>query len=380
MIKSDTANKIITRRKIFLYLLIIAVMLAYSTVHAQTPIVRGVLFYSPTCSFCHTVMTEVIPPMLDKYGDQLQIAAIDTSKPDGQNIYLAVIQKYQLPDERLGVPMLIVGNTIMVGAREIPDQLPILIEKHLADGGIDWPDIPGLQEVLAAQQTTGSEGSSSPTGLIMTDLNPPTIQELIARDPAGNALAIVVLVGMIVSLVWMYFLMQPGRRTRSKKVPAWVIPVLSVIGFGVASYLAFVEVNNVTAVCGPVGDCNTVQESEYARLFGVLPIGILGMLGYVAIVAVWLVTKYSQGNIALQAKWLLFWILLFGVLFSIYLTFLEPFVIGATCAWCISSAVIMTLLLWAVVLPGEIKFPKATRREKSIQKKRTVRHATKRRR
>jgi uncharacterized membrane protein len=34
-----------------------------------------------------------------------------------------------------------------------------------------------------------------------------------------------------------------------------------------------------------------------------------------------------------------------GVLFSIYLTFLEPFVIGATCAWCLSSAVIMTLLL-----------------------------------
>ena len=30
--------------------------------------------------------------------------------------------------------------------------------------------------------------------------------------------------------------------------------------------------------------------------------------------------------------------------FSIYLTFLEPFVIGATCLWCLSSAVIMTLL------------------------------------
>jgi uncharacterized membrane protein len=35
----------------------------------------------------------------------------------------------------------------------------------------------------------------------------------------------------------------------------------------------------------------------------------------------------------------------FGVLFSIYLTFLEPFVIGATCLWCITSAVIMMLLL-----------------------------------
>jgi uncharacterized membrane protein len=36
---------------------------------------------------------------------------------------------------------------------------------------------------------------------------------------------------------------------------------------------------------------------------------------------------------------------IFGVLFSIYLTFLEPFVIGATCMWCISSAVLMIILL-----------------------------------
>lgn len=36
-----------------------------------------------------------------------------------------------------------------------------------------------------------------------------------------------------------------------------------------------------------------------------------------------------------------------GVAFSIYLTFLEPFVIGATCMWCINSAVAMTLILVA---------------------------------
>ncbi len=32
---------------------------------------------------------------------------------------------------------------------------------------------------------------------------------------------------------------------------------------------------------------------------------------------------------------------LFGLAFSTYLTFLEPFVIGATCAWCLTSAVCM---------------------------------------
>ena len=42
---------------------------------------------------------------------------------------------------------------------------------------------------------------------------------------------------------------------------------------------------------------------------------------------------------------------LFGVIFSIYLTFLEPFVIGATCMWCITSAIVITLQFWAATDP-----------------------------
>ncbi len=41
-----------------------------------------------------------------------------------------------------------------------------------------------------------------------------------------------------------------------------------------------------------------------------------------------------------------------GTGFSIYLTFLEPFVIGATCMWCLSSAVIVTVLMWLTARPA----------------------------
>jgi uncharacterized membrane protein len=44
---------------------------------------------------------------------------------------------------------------------------------------------------------------------------------------------------------------------------------------------------------------------------------------------------------------------LFGTLFSVYLTFLEPFVIGATCAWCLTSAVLMAALLALAAAPGK---------------------------
>jgi uncharacterized membrane protein len=124
------------------------------------------------------------------------------------------------------------------------------------------------------------------------------------------------------------------------------------IGLGVAGYLAYVETTLVQAVCGPVGDCNTVQQSEYARLLGILPIGILGLAGYVAILLAWVVGSYTSPPLAAVASLGLLGMTTFGLLFSIYLTFLEPFVIGATCAWCLTSAILMTALFWLSLAPG----------------------------
>jgi uncharacterized membrane protein len=53
----------------------------------------------------------------------------------------------------------------------------------------------------------------------------------------------------------------------------------------------------------------------------------------------------------------------FGVLFSIYLTFLEPFVIGATCAWCLTSAIVMTALFWLSLAPAKLALSNLLPRE-----------------
>jgi uncharacterized membrane protein len=161
-------------------------------------------------------------------------------------------------------------------------------------------------------------------------------------DRTGNSLSVLVLLGMLVSLV----LRGYPPRVRGGEWPSWVVPALVVVGAGVACYLSYVEVTHTEAVCGPVGDCNTVNQSEYATLFGFLPVGVLGLVGYGVILALWVLRHSGTGNMPRLAT-LGFWAAaLFGTLFSVYLTFLEPFVIGATCAWCLTSAVIMTLLLW----------------------------------
>jgi uncharacterized membrane protein len=207
----------------------------------------------------------------------------------------------------------------------------------------------GLTNLIPARVVT-----PPPTILPLTVPNPQgpppgllaEMQEKFSRDVAGNSIAIITLLLMIGSAIWIVFSFILGLPPQ-KPWPSWVIVALTLIGLGIGFYLTFIETTQTPAVCGPVGDCNSVQKSQYAYLFGLIPVGILGLLGYLTILIGWIGQRYTNQkwrNYIWLCLWGLSW---FGVLFSIYLTFLEPFVIGATCMWCISSAIVMTLLLWA---------------------------------
>jgi len=339
---------------------------------ADAAVVRAVMFYSPSCGHCHYIVSEVLPPLLEKYGDQFMIVGVNVAEEGGQALYQAAITQFAIPDERLGVPTLIIGDSVLVGSGEIPDQLPGLIETYLAQGGLDWPAIPGLAEALAASAPTSEPPTPSPTPLsaavvetapaatavVPTATAAPTIPGIVtddggwrarfARDPLGNGISIAVLVGMIVSVLYQGIALTRAPGEAALRRWTWAIPPLVVLGVIVAGYLAYVETQQVAAVCGPVGDCNAVQQSEFALLLGFLPIAVLGLMGYVGIGAAWGVARYMPDPWANLAKLALVGMAWFGIAFSIYLTFLEPFVIGATCAWCLTSAVVMTALFWVI--------------------------------
>jgi uncharacterized membrane protein/thiol-disulfide isomerase/thioredoxin len=362
-----------------LVILILASTLITSPVQAQTPnaVVYAVLFYSPDCGHCHYVINETLPPLFAKYGDQLQIIGVDVTQPDGQALFLAALQKFGL--EQGGVPFLVVGDVYLIGSGEIPEQFPLLIETYLAQGGMDWPDIPGLRETLglspAVTQTSPpltalpdqptpqtDPGPAATAQSVIPPSNLPNLtltddatwQEKFARDPAGNSLSVLVLLFMFAAAIWSVIEFRKQRKIKAPIKWSWDIPVLCLMGFGVAGYLAYVESAHVTAVCGPVGDCNTVQQSAYARLFGILPIGVLGLIGYITIALAWLTARYTKGQISNWSALALFVFSAFGTLFSIYLTFLEPFVIGATCAWCLTSAVLITIIMLLSLRPAKM--------------------------
>lgn len=332
-------------RRICMILIVLALITmpgwSAQIVQAQEAVVQVVLFYSPSCPHCHDVIQEALPPLIEKYGEQFEVLGIDITTAQGRELFLSAGEHFQIPDMYMAVPMMIVGDQILLGSAEIPEKLPGLIEQHLAQGGLSWPAIPGLKEALAAIEGTGNQDmEAGQTGVL----------QRFQQDLAGNTLAVIVLAGMLFSLAGVVVYMRRSRGEEKsgalQRYSVALIPLLCVAGAAVAGYLAYVETAQVEAVCGPVGDCNTVQQSEYALLFGVIPVGVLGLYGYAALFIAWLFSHFSRGEGAAFASLLVFIMALGGTLFSIYLTFLEPFVIGATCIWCLSSAVIMTVLMW----------------------------------
>jgi uncharacterized membrane protein len=291
------------------------------------PVVRMFYFYSESCGHCQAVSREVLTPLRQQYGDRLQIREFEFDPVPNYEVMLKLEKQHGIKG---GVPEIFIGNDVLVGEIDIKAKLPGLIERYLAAGGTDWPseDMPVAPIASPAPRPRSN----------------------------GFELAVVIMLGMVAALIYTGLAVARTFRGVSRhQTPGWLklaIPLLALAGLGVASYLAYVETQSVRAICGPVGDCNLVQSSRYARLFGVLPIGVLGAVGYVGILAAWIWGRLRSDWLADYVPLAIFGMTLFGTLFSLYLTYLEPFVIRAVCIWCLTSAVIITLLMLLSVGPA----------------------------
>lgn len=392
-------------RLLVLVLVLLALSILGPAASGQSAVVRAVLFFSPSCGHCEYVINDLLFPVwFPEYGGEaevrfdsslaqptfflgtngtLEVLFVDVATQDGAEMFYASADALGIPDSQLGVPRLVVGDTYLIGSGDIPAQFPGIIETGLASGGIDWPDFPGMSDALAGipdtmptttttavtsttdpntsttspSSTTTSDGATSTTDGATTTTSGGGVLpggndsawDRFQRDPLANSISLVVLILMVLSLggvVWF------ARRGPGGDGPGIVVPLLALLGLGVAIYLAFVETSGSEAVCGPVGDCNTVQQSEWAKVFGVIPVGLIGVGGYVVVLGAWALARFGPLRLADWARVALLAGAVSGVVFSIYLTFLEPFVIGATCMWCLGSAVVVTLLMWLTARPG----------------------------
>lgn len=127
-----------------------------------------------------------------------------------------------------------------------------------------------------------------------------------------------------------------------------VMFALAVAGLVVAGLLWYWHVQNANIPCTNAG-CDQVAQHPTSRLFGI-PIAAYGTLFYLSFA---LLCAIRPSVPAEQQRLMSHLLLLWGTtgfLVSVYLTYLELFVIHAICQWCVASAIIATALFVLSVL------------------------------
>lgn len=117
--------------------------------------------------------------------------------------------------------------------------------------------------------------------------------------------------------------------------------VVAILGLALAIYLSYEYANPAPIGCTLTG-CQDVRESIYSQLIGV-DIPVWGAFFYAGALILFSSTYYSKLS-KIQLLPLIVLYTAFGFFFSMYLTYLEVFVIHALCQWCLLSAVFATIL------------------------------------
>ena len=118
----------------------------------------------------------------------------------------------------------------------------------------------------------------------------------------------------------------------------YAVLVLAVVGLAISGYLTYAHFNEAALACS-VGGCETVQSSRYSTI-GPVPIAMLGMAMFSSmLVLAGMRLKRVQVVSAETASIVAWGMLLAGILYYLYLTYVELFVLNAICQWCVLSSI-----------------------------------------
>lgn len=159
----------------------------------------------------------------------------------------------------------------------------------------------------------------------------------------GFWLSFVGLLGFIVQI----FLPRPAHiktSLQSIRNAQLLSYVTLAIAIAVSGYLSWLKLSSEIAMCieGSVFDCGTVLNSAYSEIGGI-PIAWLG-LAVNLIVAVLFVLEKRIEFFETYSPALVFGLVLFAFLFSVYLVYVQAFLILAYCPWCLGHEALITIL------------------------------------
>jgi uncharacterized membrane protein len=135
----------------------------------------------------------------------------------------------------------------------------------------------------------------------------------------------------------------PGPSGRSSRLML-AIALLAAVGVAISSVSLYHHLGtSKTSFCdlGPSFNCDLVNRSSYSTVLG-LPVALIGIVGYLLIFS--LATLYREKA---ETPLLLLAGSLAGLIFALYLTYIEGRVLYAWCILCLSS--LATILVISVL-------------------------------
>jgi len=127
-----------------------------------------------------------------------------------------------------------------------------------------------------------------------------------------------------------------------------LMALIALIGVFLSLYLTLFKLGYIgTLACGS-GSCETVQLSRWGDFLG-LPVAAWGVGYYAIVLALAFAAVQERYADSPRLTKALVYVTGAGLLFSLWLTYLELFVIHAICRWCLGSAAI-TLVLFGLAL------------------------------
>ena len=127
----------------------------------------------------------------------------------------------------------------------------------------------------------------------------------------------------------------------SRRASLTAIIILSIVGLAISSVsLVNHYSTNKSSYCsyGDNFNCDVVNRSVYSQVSGV-PVALIGMIGYVVLALLsWLTRRGNdqRGFIVAGA--------LVGLGFSLYLTYVEKYILATWCILCLSSLAVIVLI------------------------------------
>jgi uncharacterized membrane protein len=124
-----------------------------------------------------------------------------------------------------------------------------------------------------------------------------------------------------------------------------IAALISLAGLAEATYLTVQYLTGETVVCGGSADCFKVLGSAYARIGGI-PMAAFGALGYFSAFSFAIFATFGYAR-ARRFFALIVWAM-FGV--TLWLLFVQAFMLHAFCRYCLFSAALVFVLAALVVL------------------------------